>query len=162
MFSVLYSESGNFAVLNIPKCGSQTLRATELANVDLEQSRMFEDRLAFIRHPVDRIKSAYRFFMDHRWLLSEDIDSYESFIDYTFEIDDEHWKPMVDFIFPYGDCIVKEIHSLCRMQDVLKGRLGYKIPICNESNTVYRTSDYRLDELLIKYQKDLELYNGLR
>ena len=161
MFSVLYSERGNFAVLNIPKCGSQALMSTELASIRLDQYREIEDRLAFVRHPVERLQSAFRFFMGYRELLPLHVSDYESFVDYTFEVADPHWQPMTEFIFPYGECVVKEIHPLHSMSEVLEGRLGYKLPFYNKSDSIYRVSNYRLDEILVKYQNDLELYNGI-
>jgi hypothetical protein len=161
-FSVLFAEPDNIAVLNIPKCASQTIQGAELVNIGLDQVPADMETFAFVRHPIERIQSAYRFFMGYRHLLPPEVIDYETFIDYTFTVDDLHWTPQHHMVFPYGDAVVKQIHRLESMTTVLKEWLGYGLETHNASLKDYLVSDYRLDDLLVKYQADMEMYNGLR
>lgn len=148
-YSVIYSPTGNVAVLNIPKCGSQLVSSLEICRTDNPQCK----RLAFIRHPVDRIKSAYKFLKRVGPMPTE---SYEDFIDYTFMHSDQHWQPQVEFI----DNTIDEIHKLKNIGKVLKAYIGYPVDVINKSED-FRTSDYRIGDILKKYADDVRLFDGI-
>lgn len=151
-YSVIYSPTGNVAVLNIPKCGSQLVSSLEICRTDNPQSK----RLAFIRHPVDRIKSAYKFIRGIGRLQVKS-KSYEDFIDYTFEHHDQHWQPQSDFI----DDSIHEFYKLSDIGTILEEHIGYPLDVVNKSRD-FETSDYRLGDILEKYAEDVRLFDGVR
>jgi len=150
-YSVIYSPTGNVAVLNIPKCGSQLVSSLEICRSNNPKCK----RLAFVRHPVDRIKSAYKFLRGAGQVRVQS-ESYEDFIDYTFMHSDQHWQPQIDFI----DNTIDEMHKLKDIGKVLKAHIGYPVEVINKSRD-YRTSDYRLGDILEKYADDVRLFDGI-
>ena len=59
---VIDTLSGPVAFAAIPKCGQHTLKAYSSIHIGLDVIHNIDARVAFIRDPMDRLKSAFHFF----------------------------------------------------------------------------------------------------
>ena len=147
---------GFFIFASIPKCGQHTLQSMCTANV--ARCRVPEAKaIAFIREPIDRLKSAYHFFISKGYKLDrKKIGSYESFVDWALESNEEHIRPQHTFCEEYYNFVKLEC-----MSDVLTGITGSRVialntaPRYNETNATYRA-----EELRKLYAKDFYLYES--
>ncbi len=165
MFSVIHSGTGRIlSVLEIPKCGSSTLRYLQRSRVPSKDFLKLKNRIAFIREPINRIQKCYGFFcQSRRKLIPPDaVGNYKEFIDFTFETDDEHWRPQVSFLGGRESFIVNKIYKLEAMDRVLSEFLGFLPERQNQSEFSPIDPQYRISDLEEKYKEDLEVYNGLR
>ena len=77
--------TNSVGVSYIPKCGSFSIRSSmpyhaRLTNAEAEAK--LDNRIAFIRHPITRLRSAYAFLS----VLDNNVpECYEDFIDFSFE-----------------------------------------------------------------------------
>lgn len=162
MFSIIHTFEGPLAVLNIPKCGTQTLKFLSFKTDEIGNHQNYKARIAFVRHPLERIKSAYRHCCTIRGGIPKEIlYKYEKFVDFTFDSTDQHWRPQVEFIREVMAPNLTGIYPLSRMGQVLKPYLGRVPKKVNESDSIFKTSSYREDDLREKYFEDIELYNGI-
>ena len=160
---LLSVESGVYAFALIPKCGQHTLRRYTDSFVDLGAIHNVGTRIAFIRHPLDRLKSTFHFFKQNNlYRMCDFMGSYESFIDWALSAVEEHVVPQSQFLHGCFNTLIK----LECMSDVMIEITGFSIPPQNTSdhNTICDES-YRIDDIKTRYKEDYILYsralNGL-
>lgn len=164
IFSVFKREN-TFLVLQIPKCGSTTLRSCQLTSIDLLQYKENRDKfskiMVFMGEPINRFHICFKFYTDHgRSVPPKCKGNYKEFVDWGL-VDgqsDQHLMPQSNFI---NLCENPEIYKLCDMNRILGGILGYKLPDLNPSNRKALITDYRQADIIETYKEDIELYNGL-
>jgi len=148
----LFAGKTVFAVLLIPKCGSESLRKSSLAIINNVHANNLP-RIAFVRDPIERLHSAYRFLARRGYAPKQ----YESFIDWSLETDDEHVVPQHSYCYPNDTKQFDDLYLLNGLDAVFTNRLGNTIPRLHETHKEPINSDYRMDELRAKYSNDFEL-----
>lgn len=153
------SERRDLAVAMIPKAGLMTIRewlGPEFRVVPNDEARAVSRRVAFIRHPMERLRSCYSFMY---WLAdygtphrsAAPLDSWEAFVDHVLGgARDEHWTPQVEHC---GD--VPNIWR--RFERLPECFEEFRPGLLPHSNRASRrpTTNHREDELLRYYADDL-------
>ena len=148
---LLKSFIGPVCVAAIPKCGQHTLSALSYSSIERKKIPDFSVRLAFVRDPVERLRSCFHFYLDSRFNISgERIRSYPQFIDWALESQDEHVLPQADFIAPLFNTVI----SIRDMSSTLSRLTGRKVLTLNKSSRFDVDSSYRLIDVKNKYRKD--------
>lgn len=153
------------AVAQIPKAGLVSLQKALGKSFPTKPNNDPEllaipRRVAFVRHPVERLRSAYSFFcrlkaegIQHS--SGANISSWESFVDQVLagKHDDEHWRPQVEHI----GTVPNIIH---RLEDIDRHWHKYSDNPITRENTSPRqpTNDYRINDLRVKYAADMHLW----
>ena len=165
IFQWAYDERYDLAVALIPKCGLQSIIAWMGKDSIRLQSNdsllsVVEKRVAFIRNPIDRLVSAYSFFywMDHYGKRGSEeipIDSWESFVDHSLSVENEHWNPQTEMI---GE--IPNIYH--RFENILEHFGKYRPGIFPHHNKSTRrpVTAYRLLDICEKYYKDFDVWLG--
>lgn len=153
------------AVAIVPKCASTGIRnVIGVSDVySNEEVLQFDTRIAFFRHPIERLRSAFSFYsyLKRKNQLGRpgniDLSSYEAFVDYVLENDDPHWMPQTELI---GDSAT-HIFKLSDLDHVWPKY--FNTGFLPSANRVVHlpTNDYRLDELLGKYEGDLAVWRSI-
>ena len=155
MYSLINTSRANVAVLQITKCGSQTLVFAEYTNSESPEGM---EKFAFIRDPIDRLVSFYSFQRQFDYFPSNMPErlTWAEFIDWVLEGDDldEHIHPMSKFI---TENPVDRIYHLSQMTAVL----GLQCERQHVTEKISVDTSYRIDELKVKYEKDYQLLNGM-
>lgn len=155
----------DLAIAQIPKAGLVSLQKALGKSFPVKPNNdpallVISRRVVFIRHPIERLKSAFSFFCR---LLTEGIqhssgattESWEGFVDQVLasQHDDEHWRPQSEHI----GTVPNIIH---RLEDIDRHWHRYcDVPITRENASPRQpTNDYRLDEVLVKYDADMQLW----
>ena len=161
--------NNDVAISCLPKVGSTSLGRI----MENKTSHPNEDvlylvrRIAVIRHPISRLKSAFAF---HRRCKERGIsisgrkdfpvDSWEDFIDWTFTEDLIYWCKQKYQLSYQGEYLATETYKLENLTSEWKEISTGQLPWINRCNHL-PTNDYRNDELQDKYKEDLELWSGL-
>lgn len=123
-------------------------------------------RVAWIRHPIERLISAYSFFKlinerdrdPHR--AAAHTSNWHSFVDYTLITENEHFDSQVDQLTKDGIYIPTVTEKFENIMIHWGKYLGGSLPWVN--GVVHQlVDDYRSDDLAVKYAKDMELWLGL-
>lgn len=149
---------GPAAFAAIPKCGQHTLNEYMRCMVQHGKLRKFPIRLAFIREPFDRFLSAFHFMAQTQYIFEgQRIRDYPAFVDLSLTSHDEHVLPQSDILdcdlFPTRLCL----SSMC---DVLGRLTGRQITVENSSIHNPIDTNYRKDEVMVRYSEDVEMYEN--
>ena len=148
---LLKSFIGPVCVAAVPKCGQHTLSAMSYTLIEPKKIPDFSVRLAFVRDPLERLRSCFHFYLDSRFNIGgERIRSYSQFIDWALESQDEHVLPQADFIAPLFNTVI----SIRDMSSTLSRLTGRKVLTLNKSSRFDVDSSYRLIDVKNKYRKD--------
>ena len=159
----MYSIIRGVAFLNIPKCGSTTMRSLEVHRASAKERYRYKKRVAFMKHPIDRFHCNYVFFNYTKLFIPKDcIGNYENYVDWALASNDEHVIPQTHFLKMYGDDTVTEIHRISNMTKYIEGLIHHPVDDLNSYPNESITSDYRAADIALKYAKDLELYDVIR
>lgn len=159
------SQKHNLAVAQIPKAGLMTIRewlGPDFRVVSNDETKVVTRRVAFVRNPIERLKSCYSFFY---WLSvngqlhvsGAPLSSWGVFVDHVLSgAEDEHWIPQSRH---FGDApnIWRRFESLPECYE------EFKPGILPHNNRVTRleTYDYRTEELLQYYAQDFKHWSTL-
>lgn|GEM_PF-3619776 len=154
--ALILTSLGPIAFCLIPKCGQHTL---ESISVDIVGPRELKSlkRVAFIREPIDRLKSAYHFFLYKGYTLEgQAIGGWESFIDWALESNEEHIRPQATFTLAFDNFIKMDF-----MTEVLESITENRIDALNAAPRYNDVDDlYRIDDITKKYKDDFILYES--
>lgn len=163
----------NMAVAAIPKNGSTSfsnaLNSTEsFSNTEILST---SKRILFIRHPQERLISCWSFF----YMLNDtsqngsltDIPlsathnedgtpNYEAFIDHVLSVDNAHWHPQILLL----EGSFNKVFRFNDIGNIWEYYFKYALPNMNMSRKRL-ISDYRIDELKIKYADDITLFKSI-
>ena len=173
--SFFFSREHDLAVAKISKAGSTTIRAwlpaVTFRDVDNESARAASRRVAFIRHPIDRLESCYSYFCylraigkpyTNRSLPIHVVDRITSgwnlFVDHVLSEEvDSHWQQQSDFITDVPNI-------LHRFEDFPKYYRNYWNNTPQKLNSSKRIPvwNWRTEELLAHYADDVSLYNNIQ
>ena len=160
---VIDTLSGPVAFAAIPKCGQHTIAAYGGVMVDSAVIHKIATRIAFIRDPFDRLKSAFHFFKQTNcYVQCDHMSSYGKFIDWALDSDDEHVIPQHKFLFNSFNTLIK-IEYMSEVMEELTGSVV--TPQNTSEHNMKCDADYRADDIKSYYKEDYELYeealNGL-
>ena len=159
------------ALAIIPKSGSQSMRRVlrQYKEIPAEEVRGFDTRVAFIRHPVARLGSAFRFF---HWLMIDGVkcdktappksvlNEWPKFVDYALENDNPHWRSQISFISDDSGMVANRLHKFENVGRCWEEYYQGILPWINATSKV-PYADYRVDDINRFYKADLELWHGL-
>jgi hypothetical protein len=155
------SRPHDLAVAQIPKSALHSIRewlGPEFQPRPPDEAVAVSRRIAFIREPIDRLKSCYSFMRGlkdrgcpHK--SGAPLGSWQVFVDHVLSGNiNEHWTPQCNLV---GDCLTQPI----RLTDIDRAAikiLGRPIGRLNQSERA-RTPDYRAEELKTMYAGDYAL-----
>jgi len=159
----------NIAIAVIPKAGSQSIRQCCRYQVLMsnDEAMSYETRVAFIRNPVERLKSAYSFF---HYLMVDGVRTdgnapphsalvnWEGFVDYALSTPNPHWKPQADLLLDSkGNFVPTTVHKFEDIKEHWEKYYKGALPWINASSRA-ETNDYRLDDIRSYYKEDFELW----
>ena len=154
----------NEGVLLVFKAASRSiLAAGKIADPD--KGSLPKKVHVFVRDPLERVISGYRFFsmrnLDPRGPFRDrelpKIESYEDYVDNILSGDrNVHWEPVADLIERFGKPVI--IHRFEDMQAEFPN--GIQLERRNESKPVHVNEGYRYDELREFYAADYALRNS--
>lgn len=173
-------KSGQACIALIPKSGNSTIRTAVMFSKDpievpIEKSTEWLLRVAFIREPIDRVKSGFSHFrqviemgssvgmLPHEYVyiegrgLNED---YRSYIDYILENSEPHWSPQTERISLNGEIVCNRLHKLDDLRDIWEQYYTGSLPWQN-AWTRLKVEDYRLDDLKEYYKDDYKIWDNL-
>ena len=159
------SAKHDLAVAQIPKCGIQTFQEWlgkdfEVVANDAPVLGDISRRVAFIRHPLERLKSCYSFFYwmndyGHTSKNKVNTTSWREFVDQVLsdKPDNEHWLSQSEHI----GSVPNIVH---RFEDFSKHWETYRKGIMPWNNKSSRlpTFPYRTAKLVAKYSDDFALW----
>lgn len=122
-----------------------------------DEARKVSRRVAFIRHPLERLKSCYSFMY---WLrdygtphrCGAPVDSWPEFVDHILAHDNMHWRPQ--------SLIVEDVPNIYRrFEDLPECFSEYRPGILPHEHRTTRlpTTDYREADLREFYRDDFVL-----
>jgi len=161
-------EARDLAVAQIPKAGIQSFKewlgpSFDVVENDNPRLLTVTRRVAFIRDPRDRLKSAFSFmyWMDEYGRphhSQPDITDWQAFVDHILDPGttvNEHWMPQVEI---FGD-VPNTFHRFENLIDHWQTyRPGY-LPHRNRT-TRRPTPDYRIAELATMYGEDMTIWQA--
>ena len=153
----------DLAVAQIPKAGLTTIMewlGRDFPPVSNDEARKVSRRVAFIRHPIERLQSCYSFMY---WLKDygtphksgTPVDSWESFVDYALTHDNMHWQPQAEIV---GDVpnIYRRFERLAECYEEFRPGI---LPWHHRTSRI-PTTDYRAGDLAERYSADLALWEA--
>lgn len=165
-----YNKETNVAVACLPKNGTHTISSffygEKVAN---EAVLSATKRVVWIRHPVDRLISAYSFFktliISNRYkgkFGEKEIATWTSFVDYILSgHNDVHWDSQVEQLSLDGVYLGTHTYKFCNIMDTWKLHFDGRLPHLNGYKHVDVDITYRFAEILKHFSKDFHLYNTL-
>ena len=153
----------DLAVAQIPKAGLSTIMqwlGRDFPVVSNDEARRVSRRVAFIRHPIERLKSCYSFMY---WLADygnphrcgAPVDSWESFVDHVLVNDNMHWRPQ--------SLIVEDVPNIYRrFESITDCYEEFRPGLLPHNNRASRlpTTRYRENELIEFYRDDVALWSA--
>lgn len=159
--------TSDIIILAIPKNASTSLLETFPTHIGENMASGYKHRFAFIRHPMERLKSCFAFFYEglilktnphgifqHESLCEvtpEIVVDWPTFVDYTLENNNPHWDPQTSFSDQVTEWIAFD-HMTCntRLNESHKDDLDWEVM---ESHF-----DYRIPDQIEKYDPDWQVY----
>jgi hypothetical protein len=148
-----YSKRDDLAIAQIPKAGlmsfNEWLRYPVVGNAVARRASI---RVAFFRHPLERLKSAYSMWF---YQGKASLPDWHGFVDRVLDgWVDEHWKAQVLHV----EDVPNVYHKFENIQDHWEGYKRGCLPRENHWSRVPEIDDYREGELLILYAEDLRIW----
>lgn len=166
----LIARSKPLTMASLAKCASTSLRAYE----GFYDFRAYTDvnniptRVAWIRHPIERMHSAWRGFYirspieNWRWGLAEpELAEWEAFVDHTFEHHNQHWSPQIPQLTYDGEYFPTISERYENLHDRFNQYLPGTLPHHNRGMDRPVNLKYRRRELEEKYRADLDLWESI-
>jgi hypothetical protein len=160
-----YSQQHDLAVAQIPKAGLRTISGwlqPGFRVVKNDAALAASRRVAFIRHPIERLKSCYSFFYWQKQrgqpVADVPLGSWQEFVDHVLDpatVANEHWMPQANHV---GS--VPNIYR--RFENIAQTFEEYWPGILPHNGAMSRrpTPDYRMAELFAYYADDFALWDG--
>ncbi len=141
-------------VSSIQKNASTSLVTAFPNRIGAEQALTYPVRLAWIRHPLSRVKSVYS------CLMGEEIDgetAWHNFVDHMLEVENVHWLPQMQRLYFGKEFVPTVLERFEYIGKFWKQYCGKPLPVVNVSIPLY-TDDYREKDLLEYYETDLKVW----
>jgi len=165
----------NVAFALIPKSGSSSIKSTLYNHTDHYVRYHWNDeidhvdtRVMFLREPINRIHSAYRFFKNQHELGCKHVGNwcptgtFEQFIDHVLQQPNPHWDSQVKQVTDKHGLYVPTITH--KFEDIGEMWSHYSDATLNHKNAAPTHYDidaeYRIEELLAHTEDDMLLWNN--
>ncbi len=166
----IIDDKNQLAMSCVPKNGSTSMR-NAMPNDDIfanDKVLHIKTRIAWIREPIARLKSAYAFFFylnekeenGQRTPSKEQTSSWEKFVDHALLSDNKHWAPQKEMLSLNGEYLATVSHKFENIMQLWSNYLPGLLPWQNAC-TPLPTNDYRQDDIAEFYKEDSELWHGL-
>ena len=152
----------NLGMSYIQKCGSFSIKNSMPYHArygNVEALEKLTTRVAWIRHPIQRIRSAFFFLRNMDNSVPR---NYENFIDFTFlntEWDD-HWNMQSDVLTHESKFVPTVVHRFEDINVIWPQYYSFPLDHIHKSEPALVT-DYRMNELLKKYNADISLWESI-
>jgi len=159
------SRDDNLAIANIPKSGSLSIQQWLVPfgfykGTNAKAERLVSRRVMFIRHPFERLQSAYCFFKTMANGATEaraTEKGWESFVDIVLTGDyNGHWIPQMEHM---GDSPT-EFYRLEDLNKVYKKVFSKAAPPHLHKSNRLKLPKYREPDILEYYKEDLEVWKS--
>lgn len=174
-------EGSDTCIAIIRKCGNTSIHQAVLCAKPVvltnEEALNYKNRVAFIRHPIDRLHSIFfnargvirqnkgwcdiskeDIFMEGRGRQAD----YEAFIDHMLVNEDEHWKPQTEILSHNGGIIPNIFHPLSELDTHYYKYFNSYQKIAHSNSWIRKPlNSYKEDTLKAKYVDDFALWNSL-
>lgn len=160
----------DLAMSCIPKNGSTSMRNAMPSNKIYENDEVLDVpvRVAWIREPIERLKSCYSFFHylnahdnnGQRTPTAEHTSSWEKFVDHALSTKNIHWNPQKEILMIDGEYIPTVSH---KFEEIMERWGDYKPGLLPWQNacTKLPINDYRKDDINEFYTEDIALWHSL-
>ena len=157
------------AISCLPKNGSTSMKRCKspIQFLTPEEAMHQTIRVGIIREPLLRLISMYRFLKNQHetgasTLANVPTKTWEEFIDYTLTHEDNHWKPQCELLeTPEGEWVPTICYRFEDIDQYWPLYFDVKLPMKNTSPSAYEVNEYKMDEVLTKYRRDIELWQSL-
>lgn len=147
---------GVVAVASIPKCGQHSLVEMSKCIIQREDLYNYDYRIAFTRDPLDRLRSAYHFYMQrHITMDGIHVTNWPDFIDWALVSNDEHVTPQSEFIRDDYNILVK-LEAMTDFMRFIRFKNTPKLNTATRDIDVNET--YRVECIKHKYSADYDLH----
>ena len=173
-------KGSNTCIGLIPKCGNTSIRSAVLMCaqpilMENKEALTYQKRVMFMRHPIDRVKSAFSHFwtissigssfgdmpIEHLYIKERGVDlDYEAFIDYILVHENPHWTPQKTVMSHNGVFVPNIVHKLKDIRHVWEDYFKGLLPWENSWSRL-TTGDYRIGDLMEYYYQDLALWGEI-
>ncbi len=154
------------------KCGSTSFKSSPdkfNSFVPNEEVLNIPIRVAWIRHPMNRLVSAYFNFhyliginFSMRFKFTEEVvESWPNFVDYILEHDDPHWSPQIQTLTYQGEYLPTHTE---KFENIAKNFNNYVPGTLVKTNIKPKTPvslAHKTDEVFNKYREDYKVWNSL-
>ena len=143
----------------IQKNASTSLAYAFPRRIGAEQALDHPVRLAWIRHPITRIKSVYSY------LMGEEVDgekAWHNFVDHILEPinANAHWMPQMSRLYFEGTLVPNKFEAFEKIGELWAQYCSKRLPIVNKGEPLY-TDSYREQDLLDFYKEDLRQWETI-
>lgn len=153
----------------IPKVGSTSIKTSvpnQVWRSNAEVVNQFSDRVAWIRHPIRRVESMYKFLKDQHESGASTLShiptgDYKLFIDFVLENENQHWKPQVEILTESGIWVPTVAHKFEDIGTLWSNYYDWDLECKNGSSDHPVLYNYRRKELNDVFKADLDLWESL-
>ena len=150
------------AVVLIPKAGCRSIRAAVGKEMTKERAYQCKTRLAFIRHPIERLASAWSHFfwmsaigMKHRGPTIDVTCDWYRFVDHMLEYPDPHYHPQAEIVGDFANVI----YRFEDLGQVWESYFPGFFPHLGKT-TRLQHYPYRVRDITDRYREDFELWHS--
>ena len=150
------------ACASIQKNASTSLTAT-FPRVGAELILEYPVRVAWIRNPISRLRSAYQYFQGagRGYIPAEAVATWSRFVDYILENQDVHWCSQHEVLCFNGLFIPNALERFEDLGETWHTYCERCLPVINATERWSCVSDYRHAELEELFAKDFELWQQI-
>ena len=145
------------AVSAIQKNASTALAYAFPRRIGAEQALEVPVRLAWIRHPLARVKSVYSNLFGAE---VDGIKAYHKFVDHMLEVENAHWVPQMRRLYFEGTLVPNKFEKFENIQERWSQYCKKVLPRVNGTEPLV-TDDYREEDLLEYYEADLKQWETI-
>ncbi len=158
----------DLVIPGIPRVGSTSVVKGFPHIVGAEEAMTYARRLVLIRHPIQRLISAFGHLNQLGYIDMVEGDPFpherpwEEFLDYILSHEDQHWVPQEPRLYHEGEWMPTELERFEDIKYVWPKYTDKEFPHYNKTEECQPYDlEYREEELNNYYEKDLELWHGL-
>jgi hypothetical protein len=142
-------------IASIQKNASTAMTRLYPEKVNHEKALTFPRRVMWIRHPIDRLVSAFKNRVEPKapWR------SWHDFLDYILRVPNVHWEPQINLVTYNEKVIPNEWERFEGIEERWNNYSDLVLPKVNVSSRLnVRLHEYRREELLVKYVNDFQYW----
>lgn len=163
---MIFFDVGDEIVCVLRKNGSQSIRHACFKFLEIKElpvhivAQSKKPIFTFIRHPIERLQSAFRYFFELGWPVGPGFNEYPVFVDAVLGgLKNVHWDSQVEQLIYGGRFLPSEVYKFDVMPAVWSAK---GLPTLRKHNpsSPRQTGDYRREELEAFYDRDLKAFRA--